>query len=170
MRDDSVVPQKSFLSNRVFNLMQASVPIVCIDLVILRRGPSSKTEILLIKRSLKTEIGKWCNIGGRVIKNERLAATIKRQAKKELGVSVAILPPWRPNCPLCVMDDPKADPQKHSITLVYPVTIKSGELKNCGPEFNDVRWFNAKKLPRPIGFNHRQELKAVLKEIKNSPL
>ena len=169
MRKLSVIPKKSFLNDQIFNLMQKSMPITCIDLVILKRGPNRTIEILLIKRSLKTEVGKWCNIGGRVIKNERLAATIKRQAKRELGVSVAIIPPWRPNRPLCVMDDPKADPQKHSVTLVYPVTIKSGRLKDFGPEFSRVRWFSAKKLPSPIGFNHRQELKAVLEKIKNTP-
>ena len=157
---DSVVPESSFIPKELFDRIQKVIPIVCVDLVILRRTVTG-IEVLLIRRKLVTEVGKWCNIGGRLLKGERLTAAINRQAKRELGISVVVIPPWGANNPVRVFDDPEADPQKHSVAMVYPVTIIAGRPADSGPEFSESKWFLAKKLPKTMGFNHREEVQAV---------
>jgi ADP-ribose pyrophosphatase YjhB (NUDIX family) len=163
-RDKKIIPRAKFLSKRVFELIQKSVPIPCADLVILKIK-NKKIEVLLIKRKIYPEIGKWCVVGGRVLKGETLAQTINRQAKNELGILVSIIPPWDANHPLRVFDNIDFDPQKHPILLSYPVIIKSGKPAPSGPEFSESKWFPADKLPEIMGFRHREEVKVVLKAL-----
>jgi len=159
----SVIPRKRLLSSEVFNLIQKSVPIATIDLAILRKK-DNEIEILLIKRKIYPEQNKWCLIGGRILKGEKLKDTIKRQAQKELGISVSVIPPWRGDSPIRIFSDPKSDRQKHFICSLYPVSIKAGVIKKSGPEFSEVKWFSLKKLPKNLGFNHLQEINSILKE------
>jgi len=120
-----------------------------------------KWEVLLVKRKIYPEIGKWCAIGGRVLKGEHFKTAITRQAKRELGVTVSVLSPWSPDKPVWIYNDPKADPQKHIIALVYPVIIKHGEIHSSGPEFSRAKWFPITRLPKDMGFGHDREIKAV---------
>ena len=85
-----VIPSNKIIPPGLFGKMQASLPISCIDLVILKDFGNTP-EVLLIRRRIKPEKGKWCLIGGRVLKDERLREAIDRQAKHELGVQVKIL-------------------------------------------------------------------------------
>ena len=159
-----VIPSNKIISPGLFGKMQASLPISCIDLVILRDSGNTP-EVLLIRRRIKPEKGKWCLIGGRVLKDERLREAIDRQAKHELGVQVKILEGFDETRPF-VFDAPDADPQKHSITHVYPVEIVKGELVSKGPESDETRWFPINKLPTKMGFNHREVINTIIPELK----
>lgn len=154
----TVVPPKKLLSVGVFDLIQKSIPIVCVDLVIIRNIRSNKPEVLLVKRKIYPEAGRWCVIGGRVLKGETLAGAIRRQAKRELGLTVSVIPPWTDHAPLYVFDSPKIKDQKHPITLSYPIAVKGGQLRLFGPEFSHAKWFLIKKLPKNMGFFHREEV------------
>ena len=161
---DSVIPQALLIPADLFGRIQKNVPIVCVDLVIIRQKPAG-IEVLLIKRKLVIGFGKWCLIGGRVLKGETLAQAVGRQARRELGISVAFVPPWHANSPVWVSDEPDADPQKHSICMVYLVVIDSGVPAASGPEFSESRWFKIEELPENIGFNHRHEIEVTLKAL-----
>lgn len=158
----TVVPESKRLPDQLFQTIQRSIPVACIDLVMLRKN-KGVIETLLIKRKLYPEEGKWCLIGGRILKGERARDTIRRQAFKELGVSVKILPPWNEMMPLGVFSDPVSDKQKHFVVLVYPVIITKGKLKKDGPEFSEIKWFKINKLPKIIGFDQKKWLKAFVK-------
>jgi len=160
----TVVPQSKWIPDELFHAIQQHMPVACVDLIVLRKNKDNKIEILLIKRKIHPEIGKWCVIGGRIIKGESIKDTIERQSKEELGVSVEILKPWSEDAPLLVMSDPVSDVQKHFVGLIFPVIIKSGELNMNGPEFSEAKWFELDKVPKDLGFGlaHRREIDAFI--------
>lgn len=73
------------LSEKDFHRIYQKVPRVTVDVIIKdRRG------ILLIKRSIKPDIGKWHLPGGTVNFKENLIDAAKRKAKEETGLQVRI--------------------------------------------------------------------------------
>jgi len=160
---EKVVPDKGFLPKETFDLIQRSIPVVCVDLVVLRNDYS---EVLLVRRKIEPEAGKWCLIGGRMLLGEKLPTTIKRQSQRELGVNVSVVPPFGPNFPAFIDDNPKADPQKHAVALTYPATIAPGSTLNLeGPEFSETAWFKLTRLPK-MGFNHKKALTATVQKVQ----
>lgn len=163
-----VIPHAARIPEPLYQQITGLVPIPCVDLVVIRPG-ERELEILLIKRAIPPEKDKWCIVGGRVIGGrevppERLSGAIRRQADRELGVEVGILPPWDEHHPLVVFDDPDCDPAKYPIILVYPVEIVRGDIRT-GPESSEVRWLPYSELPDVMGFTHRQEVEAVVTEL-----
>jgi ADP-ribose pyrophosphatase YjhB (NUDIX family) len=68
-----------------FKSIYSQVPRLCVDLVV-----QSNEGILLTLRALETWNNQWHLPGGTVFVNEKLEDAVKRVAKDELGVSVAI--------------------------------------------------------------------------------
>lgn len=170
-KEKTVVPRSRWIPDELFQTIQKSVPIACVDLLLLRTKAGG-IETLLIKRRIYPEEGKWCLIGGRILKDEHTKDTIKRQAKTELGVSVSIIPPWSEIMPFAVFNDPVSDKQKHFVVLVYPVIVTKGILKASGPEFSEARWFPLDKLPPAarIGFYHAKLLALFARYVKTKSL
>ena len=160
--ENKVIPKSKWIPDKLFQTIQESMPIACVDLIILRKNKENMVETLLIKRSIYPEIGKWCLIGGRIIKGERISDTINRQAERELGISVNIITPWNETTPIMSLSDPLSDIQKHFVVLVYPVIIYTGQIKESGPEFSETRWFPLDKMPKSLGFAHKQELHSFI--------
>lgn len=165
-----VIPANSRIPEDIYQKITAFTPIPCVDLVVLRKG-SEGVEVLLIERKIHPEKGKWCLIGGRVIGGrevapEGLSGAIKRQAQIELGVEVEIIPPWDEHHPAVLFDRPDADPAKYPIIAVYPAKLKGLDEIKEGPESAQHEWFDIKNLPKEIGFTHREEIEAVLEEMK----
>jgi ADP-ribose pyrophosphatase YjhB (NUDIX family) len=163
-----VIPSAARIPQALYQQITAIMPIPCVDLVIVRAGAAGP-EVLIVKRAIEPDKGLWCIVGGRVIGGrdvapERLAGAIARQAERELGVEVAVIPPWDANHPLAVFDDPECDPAKYPIVLVYPVEITKGTART-GPESSEVRWCPRDELPDVMGFTHREEIDAVIAEI-----
>jgi ADP-ribose pyrophosphatase YjhB (NUDIX family) len=152
----TIVPPSKWIPNALFQEIQKNIPIPCIDLLPVRKTKDGKIEVLLIKRKIYPEQGKWGLIGGRILKNELTKEAIKRQAKEELGVSVKIIPPWTEINPFAVFNDPVSDKQKHFVALTYPVSIIKGKIKTSGPEFSEARWFSLRKLPKLFTFHHKK--------------
>ena len=162
----SVVPKNKLLSPAVYTLVTQSVPIVCVDLVIFRRR-GRLLETLLIKRKISPEIGKWCIIGGRILKNESIEESIVPQAKRELGLTVKILKPWNARKPAGVFNAPWADAKKHYVSLTYPVIIVRGAPRAFGPEFSEAKWFAVNRIPARMGFSHREQVLFAAIQVKS---
>ena len=158
----TVVPKSKWIPDKLFREIRKSIPIACVDLIVLR-VKNKKIETLFIKRAIYPELGKWCLIGGRIIRGESLGDTIRRQVKTELGVSVKIIKPWNETFPIMALSDDTSDIQKQFVVLVYPVIISGGNLKKSGPEFSEAKWFSIKKLPKILGFAHKKELNSFIK-------
>jgi len=167
-----VIPQQARIPETLYQKITALVPIPCVDLVPVRKE-SGTLEILLIKRKIEPEKGKWCLIGGRVIggrevKPERLSGAIKRQAKIELGVEVKIISPWDANHPAVLFDEPSCDPAKYPIIAVYPVEVVKNSVIKVGPESSKTKWFEYDDLPPVMGFTSREEVGAVVGALKRA--
>lgn len=163
-----VIPSNRLIPKKIFDIIQKFIPITTIDFIFLRKASNGSCEILLIKRRIYPERGKWCLLGGRVLKGETIQQAINRQAKRELGVRVKILLPYTLNNPIGVFSDSKADLQKHFISLVYPVIISDGNFKKAGPEFSEAKWFSINNIPFKLGFNHLEEIKYAIKILKKT--
>lgn len=151
-----VVPKSGWIPDDLFQAIQKSMPVPCVDLLPVRRNKDGKIEILLIKRQIYPEIGKWGLIGGRILKDELTNSSIMRQARRELGVSVKIIQPWTELHPFAVFNDPFSDIQKHFVVLTYLVHITNGKVKATGPEFSEAKWFPLDNLPKRFSFHHKK--------------
>ena len=147
--------KKGWLNEQDYALVTSKIPIITVDLVILRNGKNG-WEVLLLIRKTGYAKGEWCIIGGRVWKDEPLKDTIKRQAK-DLGVKVKIIPPFDYNFPILLNDHLKQDQTKHSICSVYPIKIVGGKARKEGEEYKGFRWFPVNKLPN-LAYDHEFEI------------
>lgn len=166
----AIIPASKWIPDMLFQEIQKNIPVPCVDLLPIRKTKNGKIEALLIKRKIYPEQGKWGLIGGRILKNELTKETIKRQAKKELGVSVKIVPPWTGTNPFAVFNDPVSDKQKHFVTLTYIVSITKGKIKTTGPEFSEAKWFQLNNLPRLFSFHHKKVLAMFINYITTHPI
>jgi len=72
------------LSDSVFKTVIENTPLFAIDLVII----NEKNELLVGKRLNSPAKGAWFVPGGRVFKNEPLAAAFQRISQNEVGVAI----------------------------------------------------------------------------------
>lgn len=152
----------NWMTSHEYALVTEKTPILCVDLVVLRRTQKSLETLLLIRKT-GYEKGKWCIIGGRQIKGETLEEAITRQAS-DLGIEVKVVPPFDFNFPAYV-NDKDQDRTKHPTCCVYPVVIKGGSLKGSGEEFSATKWFPVDDLPE-MAYDHRAEILKVVEQIK----
>ena len=75
------------LSNEIFLGAVNAVPLVAMDLVIVRGG----TEVLLGRRNNRPAQGFWFVPGGRIRKNEPMQQALTRVAREELGLDLSSL-------------------------------------------------------------------------------
>lgn len=122
------------------------VPRVCTDVVVF----NNKNEILLAKRGIPPGKGKWHIPGGGIRKGERVVQAAINRIKSETGLKVRI------DKLVGITDNQRCDPRWHNITLVFRAKVIGGELK-ASKDNQEVRFFNAKKLPRMM-FDHNKEI------------
>jgi len=68
-----------------FKSIYSRVPRLCVEIVI-----KTNNGVILTKRDIEPEKGKWHIPGGTVLNGERLEDAVKRIAKEELGVEVKV--------------------------------------------------------------------------------
>jgi ADP-ribose pyrophosphatase YjhB (NUDIX family) len=123
-------------------------------------------EVLLTKRKKQPFAGNWHLPGSFVLKGEALMDCAKRVAKEELGTEIETKVEKVKRLLVGVFDDIDGDPRGHVVDLVYQYTIKQDQK---GQAFSEKAWPSKavgdtaeikcfKKLPRNIGFNHRETL------------
>lgn len=169
-KGETTIPVSKWVPDSLFQTIQKTMPVACVDLIVLRKDKRGVLEALLIKRKIYPEEKKWCLIGGRILKDESTDETVNRQANGELGVSVKIIAPWTAEHPFAVYNDQVADKQKHFIALTFPVIITKGRLKKSGPEFSGTKWFPLDKMPKPLGFHHEQVMKMFSAHARTQPI
>lgn len=126
------------LSEEDFHRIYQKVPRVTVDIVI-----KNKRGILLIKRSIKPDIGKWHLPGGTVGYKEKLVDAVKREAREETGLKVRI----KEFLGVFEYMRWKEPGYGHIIDLVFLAEPISGKMKGDAKRAGKVlRFF--KKLPR----------------------
>lgn len=170
------VNRRHWLSPSLWELIQATVPVVCVDVLPIRispRVPNRVEAIGLILRETPHQGQRWCLIGGRVLFGESLRKAVLRQVKETLGTHVRVyirhdqqpvyLAEYSPNGtrPFAL------DPRKHAVGLTYAVRI-AGSPSPRG-EAISYQWFKTNKLPRSkeFGFDQDRVVYASLRLIRN---
>lgn len=116
----------------------------------------NENGILLGKRNTTPFKGMWQLTGGIIYFNEPIAHTVKRVAKREIGVHVKIVKF------LGAYEYIKKDPRGHLIGLAYLVTITSGTIAS-NPDNSELTYF--KKIPKNMVSFHKKIFRDALKAV-----
>lgn len=145
-----------------WQFIQDSVPVACVDVLVWRwHATSGGRELGLILRDTPHEGERWCLIGGRLLRDERLVEAVHRQVFDTLAsepVEVAAQPLYVAEYSRNSGSGPN-DPRKHAIGMTWAVQLQGlpvprGEAKN-------FRWFSEHDLPA-LGFGQQQVITRVL--------
>lgn len=154
---------KTWLSPSQWKFVQASVPIVCVDVLPVRfsrASPDTIRAIGLILRDTPHQGRKWCLVGGRLLYGESLRAAIVRQVTETLGSGMRLHLGRDPKPVTVIQYSPTnlmpfvLDPRQHAVSLTYALQL-TGSPKPQG-EAVAYKWFDVRSLPSPeeCGFGH----------------
>lgn len=123
----------------LYRRIHEEMPILCVDLVIVHRG-----KVLLIKRKLEPDAGRFWIPGGRLLKNEAVQLALRRLAVNEVGLVV------EPTSFLDYLDCYfEADPfghgkGTHTVSLVFRCEIvpKTNEKVRLDENHSAYIWWN----------------------------
>lgn len=124
---------------------------VSVDALVVHDG-----KILLIKRGVEPDKGKWGTPGGYVGWDESAEEAVVRELKEETGLvaeSVQFL---------MVNSSPKRHP-KQTITIAYVIEVKQYNPQK-GDDADEVGWFPLNDLPKPLAFDHEQAIELFKKK------
>jgi len=121
---------------------------ISIDALIIQGG-----KILLIRRGVEPDKGKWATPGGYIGWNESAEEALMREVQEETGLTVKKIRF------LNVYSSPHRHP-KQVITLAYIVEV-DGEPKK-GDDADAVAWFPLNALPTPLAFDHKQNINEAI--------
>jgi ADP-ribose pyrophosphatase YjhB (NUDIX family) len=160
---------EGWLSARDWARAQATLPIACVDVFVYRRR-ARRIEVGLILRDVPHQGRRWCLVGGRLRRGERLEAAIHRQVRETLGPT-ARCAPRAPLVPLFIAEYmPRRvrgtlyDPRQHAIGLTYAARV-SGPIVAQGEAY-EFRWLDAAALGGVrIGFDQKRVIAACLSAI-----
>jgi len=145
----------SYLPSALYDLIEQSMPIACVDFVSFRVTDGS-TQVGLIRRRSPFGVV-WCHLGGRVLRGETLKQALQRHAHDTLTVELELgLDPqpayvyqWFPPALSPTMGAPFGeDPRKHAIGLSYVVEMRGEPAPRN--EAIDFAWFAVDDLPADI--------------------
>ena len=123
------------------------LPSLTIDTIILKKNNNNKSpDILLMKRKEKPFAGKYAFPGGFVKYDEYPQFTCYRILKKKTGLNIK---DFEENIELLtVRGDPKRDPRRHVITIVYILYIKA----NSEAKVKDIKEIEFHNLETDLDF------------------
>ncbi len=139
------------LDDALWQTVQASVPIVCVDVVPIRDGEDG-LEVGLIERTFPGSGARvWCHLGGRVQHGETVTEALTRHVTETVEGARLELPAdpqpdyvmqWFPSA---LRTDPTFgdDPRKHAVSLCFGLRLGEDLVARSGGEGLDLRWFPA---------------------------
>lgn len=125
-----------FVSEKDFQVCKRSFPFCCVDLIIL----NSKSEFLLVKRSIPPYKNKWCLPGGIVHFGEKLDKAIHRIITNELGIKIKVIRE--------IGFFEKIYSGRHDISHCYLAISSDADLK-LDFQASDAKFFS--KIPSQLG-------------------
>lgn len=136
------------LSDDVWALVQSAVPVVCVDIVPVRRTDIG-VEVGLIRR-LFADDGRpvWCHLGGRVRHGETTDEAVARHVAETLvGAHVSLGEDPQPHhvmqwFPPALKHGPTYgdDPRKHAVSLCWAIDLGHDLAVRPGGEGSALRW------------------------------
>jgi ADP-ribose pyrophosphatase YjhB (NUDIX family) len=153
------------LSQEVWDQIQNTVPIACVDVLATRKASSGALEVGLIFRTTPHEGQRWCLIGGRLLRKDSFQSAVLRELSSALGPLVHCVVPSFAQ-PIFVAEyfpekQPGRlfDPRRHAIGLTFAIEI-DGTLRPEG-EALDFQWFSPNGLPPEASFGFGQHIVVV---------
>jgi len=145
----------TFLPDDLYAQIERSMPIACVDFVLVRASHATEEIGLILRESPFGRV--WCHLGGRIQRGETIAQALRRHARDSLDVELDLpLDPqpvyvyqWFP--PDIAPSDGAPhgnDPRKHAIGLSF-VIEHDGAVRPRG-EALDFAYFAQDDLPTPI--------------------
>jgi 8-oxo-dGTP diphosphatase len=109
-----------------------------------------ENKIILIKRNLQPEKGKWALPGGYLDWDETAEECAKRELKEETGYNSEVEF-------FTVISDPKRDSGKQNVAIVFSAKLFEKEtVFDKNNEVSELKWFDLDKLPKKLAFDHKK--------------
>ena len=131
-------------------------PMVTVDAAVLR-FLKDDIKVLLIKRGKEPFKGCWALPGGFVEMDEELEDAAVRELKEETGVSGIKLEQLR------TYGTVGRDPRGRQISVVFRGISRGKEKIKAGDDAAGAKWFSVKKLPKEVGFDHREIIQEAIR-------
>ncbi len=128
---------------------------VTVDALIVKEG-----KIVLIKRRNDPYKDFWALPGGFVEYGERTEEAVVREVKEETGLTCEVVQLAG------VYSAPGRDPRGHTVSVVYLMRVKAGELA-AGDDAKGAAWVTLDKIPHEVAFDHAQIIRDALKLFSN---
>ncbi|HEU5441891.1 MAG TPA: DUF4916 domain-containing protein [Ktedonobacterales bacterium] len=155
---------ESWLTDAEWESVQRAVPIVCVDVLAVKRTDELALRVAavgLILRETPHQGRRWCLVGGRVLHDEALEEAITRQLRDTLGSAIefSLSDAQRPlyvaqYLPTRRADFPQ-DPRKHAVALTYCVEVDGAVAPQN--EALDFAWYSPDRLPPRDQFGFEQD-------------
>jgi len=130
-------------------------PSLAVDAVWLRRR-----DVLLVRRGRPPFRGEWALPGGFVEIGETVESAVLRELREETGLS------GRLGGLVGVYSDPRRDPRKHTVSVVYLIEGRGGTPKG-GDDAAAAEWVPLEPWP-PLAFDHGRILRDAIRAVKGS--
>lgn len=161
---------QTYLSDNDYSLVTASVPIICVDILPVRKVESGKWQVGLIQRATGSQKGKLTILGGRIYHSESIEGSISRHLKTDLQINnFAYFENLSDDKPFMVQQYFQAessdshvygfDPTKHALALTY--LLKISETPKPVQEASDFFWISDID-EKDFGFNQQVVVDRVL--------
>jgi len=160
---DQLLPAESY------EFIRASVPIVCVDVLLSPRG--NPRQVALVRRATYAGGEGWCLIGGRVLRNEHLPAAVERHVAATLGPAVRVdRSTLELGAVIEYFTEPGlgdfCDPRKHAVALTYSASCECAGEPEVRGEALGFGWFGIDELAGlTFGFGQGEAVARVLKNL-----
>jgi ADP-ribose pyrophosphatase YjhB (NUDIX family) len=168
-----VVAARGWLSDEDYAHARALVPIACVDVLPWRQA-GGVLEIGLITRAGEHGQPAFALVGGRVRREETLAAAVARHVAETLGPEAALgdVDAMRPLGVFEYFPDGRGglvDTTKHAVAMTYAAPL-SGRPRPAG-EASAFDWFPADALPdaSAFGYGHGEVVRRILPALTTRP-
>jgi ADP-ribose pyrophosphatase YjhB (NUDIX family) len=116
-------------------------------------------KILLIRRGIEPEIGKWALPGGYMDWDETIEQTVVREVKEETGIDAQI------KFMIGVYTNPqrKNDPNQN-VSIIFSMSPLTHDPKPQESEIQEIQWGDIHSLPEDMAFDHADMIKDYLRK------
>lgn len=169
---DLIGARDQWLPKEKYDFIVARVPILCVDLIML--SDEEQPRIGLIERAVPDDGTGWCLVGGRVTRDEPLAAAVSRHLRATLGDEIGVdLATLRPVGIIEYFSEKGIgefyDPRKHAVSVTYSGYCSGNPNVQKGTEAIDFAWHTEEQLPVVrFGFGQEKVVKRFLTMTRNT--
>jgi 8-oxo-dGTP diphosphatase len=125
----------------------------------------NEAKLLLINRANEPFKGKWALPGGFVNIDEELEDAVVRELQEETGLTGVHLEQMH------TFGRCGRDPRGRQITIVFMGIATKGQDKiKAGDDAAKARWFDLKKLPKDMAFDHNEVVAFGIRKLKRKKI